>query len=140
MRSGSHSRVVDAGPPKKIASVITCWPWAWTRTTGTRRQPSSTRRWRSDEPLSSSAWQPFSIGQYRRENAISAQQRSLIGSGNRQRRAGRPSTGASTSACLLWRNKEWPIISYAEGRSERKATIDAELHHLWQRLYPPQAR
>ena len=52
----------------------------------------------------------------------------------------RPSTVASTSACLLWRNKEWPIISYAERGSERKATIDAELQELWQRIYRVEAR
>ena len=39
-----HRRMVEGGPPKKISSAITCWPWAWTRTAGMRRQQSSTRR------------------------------------------------------------------------------------------------
>jgi hypothetical protein len=47
---------------------------------------------------------------------------------------------ASTSACLLWRHKEWPIISYAERGSERKAVIDSELQELWQRIYRVDAR
>ncbi len=47
---------------------------------------------------------------------------------------------ASMSACLLWRNKEWPIISCAERGSERKATIDVELQGLWQRIYQVEAR
>ncbi len=47
---------------------------------------------------------------------------------------------ASMSVCLLWRNKGWPIISCAERGSERRATIDAELQELWQRIYRVEAR
>jgi hypothetical protein len=47
---------------------------------------------------------------------------------------------ASMSACLPWRSKGWLIISCAERGSERKATVDAELQGLWQRIYRVEAR